>query len=59
VANRREQTRAKLKERCETLAEMVARVRPIYVDASSSEDQRRLIETGMIGAVLQYLHEIE
>ena len=58
MANRREQTRERLKERCKTLAEMVVQVRPIYIDPSSSEDQQRFVET-VIGAALWYLPEVE
>jgi hypothetical protein len=58
VNSRREQTRARLEGRCETLAEMIKRLRPLYVDPASGADQRRFVET-VVGAALWYLPEVE
>ncbi len=51
---RSQQREARLKERCETLADIVESVSPIYHSATATEDQRRFIEI-IIGAALWYL----
>ena len=58
MGGRREQTRAKLKKRCEALAGMIIGIRPVYENHRTSEDQRRFVET-VIGAAVWYLPEVE
>jgi hypothetical protein len=54
MSGRAQEREARLKERCETLADIVEGVGPVYHDATATEDQRRFIET-IIGAALWYL----
>ena len=58
MSGRREQTRTRLKKRCEALAGMITGIKPVYEDPHTSEDQRRFIET-VIGAAVWYLPEVE
>jgi hypothetical protein len=54
MSSRAQQREAKLKERCDILADIVESVGPIYRSVTTTEDQKRFIET-MIGAALWYL----
>ena len=54
MSDRTQQRKAKLKERCDTLADVIESVGPVYRNPSTNEDQRGFIET-MIGAALWYL----
>jgi hypothetical protein len=54
MSSRAQQREAKLKERCDILADIVESVGPIYRSVTTTEDQKRFIEI-MIGAALWYL----
>jgi hypothetical protein len=54
MSSRAQQREAKLKERCDILADIVESVGPIYRSVTTTEDQKRFIET-MIGAAFWYL----
>ena len=48
------QRQNKLAERCQTLAEIVSRISPLYTNASITANQRHFIET-IVGAAIWYL----
>jgi hypothetical protein len=54
MSGRAQQREAKLKQRCDILADIVESVGPIYRSVTTTEDQKRFIEI-MIGAALWYL----
>ena len=48
----------RLTERCNILAHTIVAVRPIYSGASTTSNQRQLLET-MIGAALWYMPQLK